>query len=167
MKGRLLAIFVMLSALAAANLHAEEGDFFFAPEVGWSHFFSDNLEEGIYTGAHFAYDTSDHISIDLIAFYGDNNGESGSPDLRYVLGGGGISYKFLFGNVKPSFFAGATVAGIDFSNDDQKFRGGFYLGTAIEFYINKIISLGISFKYLPLLKIADASLLGFRFGFEL
>ncbi len=146
---------------------AEEGDFFFAPEFGWSHFFSEDIEEGIYTGAHLAYDTSKSLSVELIFFYGDNNGTGDAPDLRYVLGGGGVCYDWFLGRFKPSAYAGATVAGIDFSDSGATFKGGLYMGSAIEYYFNKVISIGFTFKYVPLIRSADITQLGFRFGLEL
>jgi len=166
-KNILIVIVVAFCFLCSSDIFAEEGDFFFAPEFGWSHFFADSIEEGIYTGAHLAYDTSDNLSIELIFFYGDNNGTGNNSDLRYVLGGGGVSYKWFVGKFKPSAFAGATVAGIDFSDTGAIFKGGLYLGTGLEYYLNKVVSVGITFKYFPLIKSADITQLGFRFGFEL
>jgi len=163
----LFGFVIICSFVPFTTVNAEEGDFFFAPEFGWSHFYSDNLKEGIYTGAHLAYDTSDYLSIELIAFYGDNNGTASNPDLRYVLGGGGISYKIPYNKIKPSAFAGGTIAGIDFSDTGASFKGGLYMGAALEYYLNKVISIGLTFKYFALIEANDITLLGFRFGFEL
>lgn len=164
---KIVFITIIATLFFVTRLHAEEGDFFFAPEVGWSHFFNDNLKEGVYTGAHFSYDTSDHLSLEIVGFYGDNNGEGTSPDLRYILGGGGLAYNYRMGRFKPSAFAGATVAGIDFSDRSARFKGGFYFGSALEYYLNKVVSLGLTFKYFPILKTSDICMLGFRFGLEL
>jgi len=164
---KMLLILCFAFLLPFSQTLADEGDFFFAPEVGWSHVFTDNLKEGVFAGAHFGYDTSDSLTIELIAFYGDNNGEGINPDLRYILGGGGLSYSLKYWKLKPSLFAGATVAGFDYSNIPSTFKGGLYLGTGFEVYLNKVVSLGITFKYIPLIKSPDISLLAFRFGFEL
>jgi hypothetical protein len=166
-KKHFVLFLLFLTLLPFSSVFADEGDFFFSPEVGWSHFFSDGIKEGVYAGAHFGYDTSKNLSIELIMFYGDNNGQAGNPDFRYVLGGGGLCYKFYMGRFKPSLFAGANVAGIDFSDTGAQFKGGLYLGGAFEVYLNKVISLGLTAKYFPLIKTDDIFLLGFRFGFEL
>lgn len=161
--------FILISLmffLLTFEARAEEGDFFFAPEVGWAHIFSDAFEEGVYAGAHLGYDTSDNLSIELVFFYGDNNGQASGPDLRYVLGGGGLSYKFFIGKFKPSLFAGASIVGLDYSTTGKVFKGGLYCGAAVDYYLNKIVSIGLSYKYFPVIKAQDAGILGFRFGFE-
>jgi hypothetical protein len=162
-----LLVVLLLGIFAAPNLKAEEGDFFFAPEIGWSHFSSSAIKEGVFGGAHFGYDTSDNLTVELLLFYGDNNGKGTNPDLRYVTGGGGIAYKYPYKRIKPSLFAGAEVTGLKFSGTGSNYKGGLYLGGAFEFYLNKVISIGFSYKYLPLFKSSDLSLLGFRLGFEL
>jgi len=74
MKFARLALFLAIPALLFfSRADAEEGDFFFAPEFGWSHFFGSAVKDGFFTGARFGYDTSDKLTIDLLFYYGDNN----------------------------------------------------------------------------------------------
>ena len=162
----LIALLLWITA-PLGSLFAEEGDFFFAPEFGWSHLFSSSVKDGIYAGTHFGYDTSDHLTLELLMLYGNNTGTSGNPSLRSILGGGGASYKYQYKNLKPSIYAGASVTGLKFEGMPSAFKGGIYFGGALEYYFNKVVSIGISYKFISVVKASDISDLGLRVGLDL